>query len=145
MTIRNRLHDLRIRTTAAARAFGQPDLIEPTPYRVLRLGEVGFPDCTAADLRAVARVCEDHGKAGPEIGRWLRDVATAGNGYLKTSGYTLDDLAEMRAELSGLPHDAAREHVCEYQDVRQCAWPGHRKCCDGGPQWGHAWNCPKLP
>lgn len=18
-------------------------------------------------------------------------------------------------------------------------------CCDGGPQWGHAWNCPKLP
>lgn len=23
------------------------------------------------------------------------------------------------------------------------AWNG--KCCDGGPQWGHAWNCPKLP
>lgn len=18
-------------------------------------------------------------------------------------------------------------------------------CCDGGPQWGHAWNCPTLP
>lgn len=18
-------------------------------------------------------------------------------------------------------------------------------CCEGGPQWGHAWNCPKLP
>jgi hypothetical protein len=19
------------------------------------------------------------------------------------------------------------------------------KCCDGGPQWGHAWNCPTTP
>jgi len=19
------------------------------------------------------------------------------------------------------------------------------KCCAGGPQWGHAWNCPTLP
>lgn len=19
------------------------------------------------------------------------------------------------------------------------------KCCEGGPQWGHAWNCPKAP
>lgn len=21
----------------------------------------------------------------------------------------------------------------------------HRPCCKGGPQWGHDWNCPKLP
>ncbi|MCT7372719.1 hypothetical protein A7R75_27320 [Mycolicibacterium llatzerense] len=93
---------------------------------MLRLGDVGFPDCTAADLRSVARVCEDYGKAGPELGRWLRAVATAGNGYLKPSGYTLDDLAEMRAELWGKR-------------------PGPRKCCDGGPQWGHAWDCRTLP
>ena len=19
------------------------------------------------------------------------------------------------------------------------------ECCEGGPQWGHAWNCPTLP
>ncbi len=47
MTIRNRLQDLRIRAAAAARAFERPDLLEPPPYRVLRLGNVGFPDCTA--------------------------------------------------------------------------------------------------
>lgn len=23
--------------------------------------------------------------------------------------------------------------------------PDDARCCDGGPQWGHAWNCPKLP
>jgi hypothetical protein len=20
-----------------------------------------------------------------------------------------------------------------------------KKCCNGGPQWGHSWNCPSLP
>ncbi|WP_162563322.1 hypothetical protein [Mycolicibacterium mucogenicum] len=92
---------MRIRAAAAARAFERPDLLEPPPYRVLRLGNVGFPDCTAADLLRLARTCEEQLDPWPAIGRWLRDVAAAGNGYLKTSGYTLDDLAEARAELWG--------------------------------------------
>lgn len=25
------------------------------------------------------------------------------------------------------------------------ASPHPMSCCDGGPQWGHAWNCPKCP
>lgn len=44
-------------------------------------------------------------------------------------------------------HKATRRRLAWEQYMRDNDPPPPRKlgCCDGGPQCGHAWNCPTLP
>lgn len=35
-------------------------------------------------------------------------------------------------------HDYILSHFVNVEELQQ-------KCCNGGPQWGHAWDCPKCP
>ena len=45
--------------------------------------------------------------------------------------------------------DAPGEHIATFQMEGGAlvfhAFDLNPPCCAGGPQWGHAWNCPSLP
>jgi hypothetical protein len=44
--------------------------------------------------------------------------------------------AEPSTETPGQPGEDPTGHAAEAKEL---------PCCEGGPQWGHAWNCPKCP
>jgi hypothetical protein len=37
------------------------------------------------------------------------------------------------------------EKLLEAVELIALQRPRTQRCCAGGPQWGHAWDCPKCP
>jgi hypothetical protein len=37
------------------------------------------------------------------------------------------------------------DHLITYIANLEARLAKEEKCCEGGPQWGHAWDCPKCP
>jgi hypothetical protein len=65
-----------------------------------------------------------------------------------------EDMSTLRwVEIASRPTSEQRAQMAAYIDAKQpglldelgiersTVCPG----CEGGPQWGHAWNCPELP
>ncbi|ORA24917.1 hypothetical protein [Mycobacterium aquaticum] len=103
MKIRDLLHDLRHPITTLARELRSHD---PEYHRLSRFLYIGWPDTTAKMLHECANILETGPNPHTEVARWLRSVADNGNGYLKQSAYTINDL---RGSLRNLREDLRRE------------------------------------
>lgn len=61
---------------------------------------------------------------------------------------TLGLIRDLVKETEHMP-DTAAVGVTMSSGIPVGIWAGQElaanKCCSGGPQWGHAWNCPKVP
>ncbi|MDM2484854.1 hypothetical protein PP553_12685 [Mycobacteroides abscessus] len=96
INLRDLFYDLRHPVRAVAREIR---LRDPDYYRMQRFKAIGWPDTSAKMLRESANILETGPNPHTEVARWLRSVADHGNGYLKPSAYTLNDLAQMRSEI----------------------------------------------
>lgn len=76
------------------------------------------------------------GKTGPAVTKLLEELAgtiTAAP-YRQCRGIT-DTNCNYLGPCGGICNKCGRVHDGQPPRV----------CCDGGPQWGHAWDCKKLP
>lgn len=94
--IRNLLRTLHSRVDEVGHAIGRR-YREPS-----RIEQVGWPKASARDLYEAANALTSI-PGNTVVADWLRDVARAGNGYLKPSGFTLDELERMRHAIERAP------------------------------------------